>query len=98
MSEQPQRPDDADDALVRQARLRNARQQRQLDDGKSSVTRHLAQIGMLGLIIVLPMLLGLFAGRWLDHLCGTGLMFTGALLILGLVLGSWSAWNWIKSA
>ncbi|MHB8310553.1 MAG: AtpZ/AtpI family protein [Metallibacterium sp.] len=98
MSEQPRRPDDADDALVRQARLRNARQQRQLDDGKSSVTRHLAQIGMLGLTIVVPMLLGLFMGRWLDHACGTGLMLTGALLILGLVLGSWSAWNWIKRA
>ena len=91
-------PDDADDALVRQARLRSARLQRQADDGKSSVTRHLAQIGMLGLTIVAPMLLGLFTGRWLDHVCGTGLMFTGALLILGLVLGSWSAWNWIKRA
>ena len=98
MSEKPVHPDDADDALVRQARLHSTRLQRQADDGQSSITRHLAQIGVLGLTIVVPMLLGLFAGHWLDHACGTGLMFTGALLILGLILGSWSAWNWIKRA
>jgi ATP synthase protein I len=44
------------------------------------------------------MLLGVFAGRWLDRVLGTGLMFTGALLFLGLALGSWSAWKWMKSA
>ncbi|MHB1669747.1 MAG: AtpZ/AtpI family protein [Thiomonas sp.] len=98
MSDTPSRPEDSDDALVRQASLRSARHRRWLREGEPSVARRLAQIGVLGWIIVLPMLLGLFAGRWLDRALGTGLMFTGALLILGLALGSWSAWKWMKSA
>ena len=30
------------------------------------MARRLAQIGVLGWIIVMPMLIGIFAGRWLD--------------------------------
>ncbi len=98
MSDMPQNPRDHEDALDLQVRLRSARHRRWLIEGEPSVARRLAQIGVLGWIIVLPMLLGLFAGRWLDRVLGTGLMFTGALLFLGLALGSWSAWKWMKSA
>jgi predicted F0F1-ATPase subunit len=57
-----------------------------------------AQIGVLGWIIVTPMLIGMFAGRWLDHHFGTGLFWTAPLLMLGAALGCWSAWRWMKSA
>jgi ATP synthase protein I len=50
---------------------------------------------VLGWIVVTPMLLGLFAGRWLDHHFGTGIFWSAPLLILGTALGSWSAWRWM---
>ena len=50
---------------------------------------------MLGWIIVLPLLAGIAAGRWLDHRLASGLLFTGALLLLGLFVGCWSAWRWM---
>ena len=41
------------------------------------------------------LLLGLAAGRWLDHRLGGGITFTAALLLLGLGLGAWAAWRWM---
>jgi ATP synthase protein I len=53
---------------------------------------------VLGWMIVVPMLIGVFAGRWLDQKFNSGLFCTAPLLMLGLVLGCWSAWKWMQSA
>jgi ATP synthase protein I len=97
MTDPPTDADD-DDPLVKGVRLRGERQRRWLREGSPSVARRLAQIGVLGWIVVVPMLIGLFAGRWLDRTLGSGLFWTAPLLMLGLALGCWSAWKWIKSA
>ena len=87
-----------DDALVKGVRVRGKRHRRWLREGEPSAARRLAQIGVLGWIIVVPMLLGVFAGRWLDRTFNSGLFCTAPLLIVGLALGSWSAWKWMNSA
>ena len=53
------------------------------------------QIGVLGWIIVTPTLIGLFLGRWLDRSFGTGIFWSAPLLLLGVVIGFWSAWRWM---
>ncbi len=97
MTAPPLQPDDGD-PLVKGARLRNERHGRWLREGDPSVARRLAEIGVLGWIIVVPMLIGTFAGRWLDVHFQTGLFWTAPLLMLGLGLGCWSAWKWVQSA
>ena len=84
------------DPLVEQVRLRDARQRRWQREGDGSVARRLAQIGVLGWMIVIPILAGIFAGRWLDQWFQTGLLWTAALLMLGAALGLWSAWRWMQ--
>ena len=64
-------PDDRD-PLVEQARRRRDRHARWLREGDMSVVRRLAQIGVLGWIIVTPMLAGAFLGRWLDGRLASG--------------------------
>ena len=91
------KPDD-DDPLGKGVRLRGARAQRWRREGDPSVARRLAQIGVLGWIIVVPMLIGVFAGRWLDRTFNSGLFWTAPLLMIGLALGCWSAWKWMKNA
>ena len=88
MSEEP-------DGLLRSVRQRRARQQRWLHDGEPSFARYLAQVGVLGWMIVVPTLLGIFLGRWIDRGFGTGIFWTGPLLLLGLGVGCWSAWRWM---
>jgi ATP synthase protein I len=85
------------DPLLEEVRLRAQREVDWLKNGEPSVARRLSQIGVLGWIIVTPMLIGVFSGRWIDGKLGTGLFWTAPLLMLGAALGCWSAWKWMKS-
>jgi len=87
-----------DDPLVNGVRLRKERQLREQREGAPSVSRRLAQIGVLGWIIVVPMLTAVFAGRWLDQKFNSGFFCTAPLLMLGAAIGCWSAWKWMMSA
>ena len=84
--------------LLTETRLRGARHGRWLRDGDANVVQRLAQIGVLGWMIVVPMLIGIFVGRWLDHRFASGLFCTAPLLLIGAALGCWSAWKWMQSA
>lgn len=90
---QPNEPD----GLARNVHERAERHRRWLSEGEHPVARRLAQIGVLGWIVVVPMLIGVFVGRWLDLRFSTGIFWTAPLLLLGLALGCWSAWRWINS-
>ena len=101
-SEKSQVPKSADadqeDPLVKGARLRRERHRRKLREGDPSVARRLAQIGVLGWIIVVPMLIGIYLGHWMDHKFYTGLFWPAPLLLIGLAIGCWSAWRWMNNA
>ncbi len=84
------------DPLVSSVRLRGERRRKSLREGDLSVARGLAQIGVLGGMIVAPMLIGIILGRWLDHVFNSGVFWTASLLPLGLALGGWSAWKWMN--
>ena len=62
-------------------------------EGTPSLARTLAMVGSLGWLVVVPTVLGMFAGRWLDTRLGTGITLTAALLLLGLVFGCSLAWK-----
>jgi ATP synthase protein I len=91
-------PPEKADPLVDAADRRSQRHRRWLEEGETSVARRLAQIGVLGWIIVIPMLAGLFVGRLVDGALHTGIFWTAPLLLVGLALGCWSAWKWVKGA
>nr|WP_283949800.1 AtpZ/AtpI family protein [Limobrevibacterium gyesilva] len=83
---------------MRSVRLRGARHREAQREGEPSLGRHLAQVGVLGWMIVTPALAGLFIGRLLDRHFGSGIFWSAPLLMLGVVLGCWSAWRWIRRA
>ncbi len=83
------------DRLLHAVRQRRDRHRRWRRSGEPSFAFYLAQIGVLGWTIVLPTLAGLFLGRWIDHRLGTGIFWTGPLLLLGLAAGCWAAWRWM---
>tara|TARA_R110000824_G_scaffold311868_1_gene499013 strand:+ start:2237 stop:2545 length:309 start_codon:yes stop_codon:yes gene_type:complete len=93
----PTPPSPDEDPLVREVRLRRDRQERWLREGDMSIGRRLAQIGVLGWIIVVPTLGGLFLGHWIDKRLETGIFWTGPLLVAGLLIGGWSAWKWMNT-
>jgi ATP synthase protein I len=78
--------------------MRRARDDRWRREGERPLARNLALAGTLGWLVIVPTLLGTFAGRALDRLAGTGVTFTSALMCVGLVLGCYLAWSRVRSA
>lgn len=66
-------------------------------EGERSLGQNLAMIGALGWTIVVPTLLGIFAGRWLDQALHSGIFWTLSLLVAGLAAGCMFAWRRMHS-
>lgn len=66
-----------------------------IKDPEPSLGRRFGQIGILGWMIVIPVLVALFVGSWLDRLLGTGITLSAALTMVGAALGLWLAFRWM---
>jgi ATP synthase protein I len=82
-------PERLDEAV----RVRLGRRERWQREGERSIGQNLALIGALGWTIVTPMLIGIFAGRWLDRIFDSRIFWTLGLLVAGLALGCSLAWK-----
>jgi ATP synthase protein I len=89
MTQEPENHERLHEA-VRIRRVRRARWQR---EGEQSLGQNLAMIGALGWTIVIPTLIGIFAGRWLDRHFDSGIFWTLGLLVAGLASGCTLAWK-----
>ncbi len=58
--------------------------------------RAAALIGLIGWSVVLPMLVGIAIGTWIDHKWPSRISWTLTLLISGLAVGCSNAWNRIR--
>ena len=83
--------------LGQAVRRRQQRRERWQREGERSLAQNLAMIGALGWTIVVPILLGIFAGRWLDQTFHSGIFWTLGLLVAGLALGCTFAWRRMHS-
>ena len=79
--------------LDEEVRRHRERRERAHEDGGRSMGQDLALIGVLGWTLLIPALLGVYAGRALDRRFGTGPFWTLGLLVAGIVLGCALAWK-----
>ena len=63
---------------------------------KQNVWFGLGMMGLIGWSIVIPTLIGAGLGWWIDHSYPSKHAWTLSLLIAGLVLGCWNAWQWVS--
>lgn len=56
----------------------------------------LGVIGLIGWSVVIPTLIGVAIGRWLDSRWPSSISWTITLMLVGLALGSFNAWHWIS--
>jgi ATP synthase protein I len=88
----------AGDHLLLRVKLEAARDKAFNASAEPAVAARLAQIGVLGWMIVTPILIGIFTGRWLDRISHSGLFYTAPLLMLGAAIGLYCAWRWMQRA
>lgn len=82
--------------LDRSVRRARERRERAKQEGDRTLAQNLAWMGTLGWLIVVPMVGGMFLGRWLDHRFGTGVTFSMGLHVVGLFTGCWLAWRKVR--
>lgn len=53
--------------------------------------------GTVGLLFSVPLLIGAYLGRWLDlHLAGYSVRWTVSLILLGIVVGAYNVYRFLK--
>ena len=65
-------------------------------EGDRSPLRGLAVSGMVGWSVVIPTLLGLALGSWIDRRFPGSYSWSLMLMLLGLALGCWNVWVWLQ--
>lgn len=72
---------------------RSVRRWRERREARGTIVRSLAVIGTLGWLMIVPMLLGAFVGRWLDRRFGTGIFWSATLIFVGAAGGGYFVWQ-----
>lgn len=65
-------------------------------EGDRSIWAGLGLFGMVGWSVMIPILLGISLGIWIDRRFPSPYSWTLMLLFVGVVLGCWNAWYWIQ--
>ena len=71
------------------------RKLRSLRENKRSVWFGLGMMGMVGWSVVVPSLLGVITGLWLDKKYPQNFSWTLTLLVVGVFIGAIIAWYWV---
>ena len=56
----------------------------------------LGMFGLVGWSVAVPTLIGVALGLWIDRSWESDVSWTLTLLFVGVVLGCWNAWRWVR--
>ena len=92
----PEIPSDPGDDFNRQIKIKAARRLKTQSGGKGNVWFGLGMFGLIGWSVVIPTLLGVALGVWIDGTWPSRYSWTLMLLLLGIILGCLNAWRWVS--
>lgn len=96
MSE-PEKDADMQQQLQRRV-VRQARRLQKADAERPTLLAQTAFIGVLGLLMVLPVVGGAYLGHWLDgHVPGYSMRWTLSLIVIGVVVGAFNVYYFVRS-
>ncbi len=80
----------------RQVGRKAERRRRARREERRDVWFWLGMFGLVGWSVSIPMLAGIALGVWLDGRLGGEISWTLTGLFVGVALGCWNAWYWVK--
>lgn len=84
------------DGFRQQIREKSSRKQRARREGEGGVLRWMGMFGLVGWSVTIPTLIGIAVGAWVDRRWPSSYSWTLMLLFVGLVVGCWNAWFWVR--
>ncbi|NNJ11129.1 F0F1 ATP synthase subunit [Chloroflexales bacterium ZM16-3] len=82
-------------AFSREVSAKAARKLKAQRSGVPGVWFGLGMTGLIGWSVVVPTLLGVAAGIWIDSHYPGSYSWTLMLLVIGLLIGCLNAWHWV---
>ena len=95
MTDDPQNTSKSEPTLAEEVGAKAARKLRARRHDTPGVWFGLGMMGLIGWSVVVPTLLGAALGLWLDNRHPGKHAWTLALLVAGLAIGCWNAWQWV---
>ena len=72
---------------------RQIRRMKQAEEDRPTLLRQTVYLGTLGLLFVVPVIIGAYVGQWLDGLVpGYSMRWTLSLIVLGVGIGAMSVY------
>ncbi len=90
--------EDSHEKFEQAIKLREQRRAQWEHEGERPLWQNLSMIGALGWLIITPTLIGVLVGRYLDDRYATGILFSGAMIFLGIFFGSYLAWQRVNKS
>jgi ATP synthase protein I len=84
-------------AFSRQVGAQAARKLKAQRGSKRSIWFGLGMSGLIGWSVTAPTLIGAALGIWVDEHYPSKFSWTLMLLLIGLVIGCFTAWHWVDS-
>ena len=83
------------DRRLKEEVAKQIRRMQQAERDRSTLLRQTVHLGTLGLLFVVPIVVGAYVGRWLDGLsAGYSIRWTLSLIVLGVLIGGLNVyWN-----
>lgn len=77
--------------------LLQTRRMKQAERDRATMLGQTIYVGTLGLLMVIPVVIGAYVGRWFDSLVeGYSIQWTISLILLGVVVGAANAYLFVK--
>ncbi len=83
--------------FVRQIDVKEKRKEKAERERKISLVYGLGMVGLVGWSVIIPTLIGIALGAWIDSRFPSQYSWTLMLLFIGLILGCLNAWFWVKT-
>lgn len=82
---------------LRKAITRQVDRMRQAEKDRPTLLAQTVYLGTVGLLFVIPIVVGAYVGRWLDEMVeGYSIQWTLSLILLGIFIGAMNVYLLIK--
>ncbi|MCB9076020.1 MAG: AtpZ/AtpI family protein [Anaerolineaceae bacterium] len=82
--------------LIQKVGANEVRKVKARREKKYNIWFGLGMIGVIGWTVVIPSLVGVALGMWIDTTWPGSMSWTLTLLLIGLALGCLNAWHWVS--
>ncbi len=92
-------PDEQGENKLKQRILAQTRRMRQAERDRATLLGQTVYVGTLGLLMVIPVIVGAYVGRWLDSFVeGYSIQWTISLILLGVAVGGVNAYLFLRGS